>query len=132
FTFYTLAQYRQTLELQPAGYNGEQIVGLGAGPAQFSRNAGTAEERGNQAAAGLFVNDDWRARPNLTLSAGVRYEAQTNLGDPANWAPRVGIAWGLDARANRPAKTVARAGFGTFFDRIPLSVMLNNVRYNGV
>src|SRR6185369_7304126 len=45
FTFYTLAQYRQTLELQQAGFTGEQIVGLGAGPAQFSRNAGTPETR---------------------------------------------------------------------------------------
>ena len=131
FTFYTLAQYRQTLELQQAGYTGEQIVGLGAGPAQFSRNAGTPEARVSQTDAGLFVNDDWRARPNLTLSAGVRYEAQTNLGDLANWAPRVGLAWGLDGRANRPAKTVLRAGFGTFFDRIPLNVTLNSLRYDG-
>ena len=61
----------------------------------------------------------------------MRYEAQTNLGDLANWAPRVGIAWGLDARANRPAKTVLRAGFGTFYDRIPLTVTLNSLRYNG-
>ena len=131
FTFYTLAQYRQTLQLQQAGYTGEQIVGLGAGPAQFSRNAGTPEARVSQTDAGLFVNDDWRARPNLTLSAGVRYEAQSNLGDLANWAPRVGLAWGLDGRANRPAKTVLRAGFGTFFDRIPLNVTLNSLRYNG-
>ena len=131
FTFYTLAQYRQTLELQQAGYTGDQIVGMGAGPAQFSRNAGTPEARVNQTDAGLFVNDDWRARPNLTLSAGVRYEAQTNLGDPANWAPRVGIAWGVDGRTNRPAKTVLRAGFGTFFDRIPLNVTLNSLRFNG-
>ena len=131
FTFYTLAQYRQTLELQQAGYTGEQIVGLGAGPAQFSRNAGTPEMRVRQTDAGLFVNDDWRARPNLTVSAGLRYEAQSNLGDLANWAPRVGLAWGLDGRANRPAKTVLRAGFGTFFDRIPLNVTLNSLRYDG-
>ena len=85
----------------------------------------------SQTDAGLFVTDDWRARPNLTLSFGVRYEAQSNLGGLANWAPRVGIAWGLDARANRPAKTVLRAGFGTFFDRIPLTVTLNSLRYDG-
>ena len=104
FTFYTLAQYRQTLELQQAGYTGEQIVGLGAGPAQFSRNAGTPEARVSQTDAGLFVNDDWRARPNLTFSAGVRYEAQSNLGDLANWAPRVGIAWGLDGTGESAGK----------------------------
>ena len=131
FTFYTLAQYRQTLELQQAGYTGEQIVRLGAGPAQFSRNAGTPEAKVSQTDAGLFVNDDWRVRPNLTFSVGLRYEAQSNLGDLANWAPRLGLAWGLDGRANRPAKTVLRAGFGTFFDRIPLNVTLNSLRYDG-
>ena len=101
FTFYTLAQYRQTLELQQAGYTGEQIVGLGAGPAQFSRNAGTPEARVSQTDAGLFVNDDWRARPNLTLSAGVRYEAQSNLGDLA----KLGAACGTSPGAWMPGRT---------------------------
>ena len=131
FTFYTLAQYQQTLALQQEGYSGAQIAQLGAGPAQFSRSAGTPEARVSQTDAGLFAGDDWRARPNLTLSYGMRYEAQTNVGDRSNWAPRVGLAWGLEAQANRPAKTVLRAGLGTFYDRIPLSVTLNSRRYNG-
>ncbi len=131
FTFYTLAQYQRTLALQQAGYTGAQIAQLGAGPSQFSLNAGTPAARVSQTDAGLFGNDDWRARPNLTLSFGLRYEAQTNRGDLSNWAPRLGIAWGLDGKTNRPAKTVLRAGFGTFYDRIPLAVTLNNLRYNG-
>jgi carboxypeptidase family protein len=131
FTFYTLVQYQQTLALQQAGYSGAQIAQLGAGPAQFSRSAGTPQARVSQTDTGLFAGDDWRALPNLTLSYGMRYEAQTNLGDLSNWAPRAGIAWGLDAKTNRPAKTVLRAGFGTFYDRIPLSVTLNSLRYNG-
>ena len=65
------------------------------------------------------------------MSAGLRYEVQNNLGGLGNWAPRVGIAWGLDGRPNRPAKSVIRAGFGCFYDRIPISVTLNNLRYNG-
>ena len=44
----------------------------------------------------------------------------------------MGLAWGLDGRAKRPAKTVLRAGFGIFYDRIPLTVTLNALRYNGV
>ena len=114
FTFYTLAQYQQTLALEQAGYSGAQIAQLGAGPAQFSRSAGTPMARVSQTEAGVFFGDDWRARPNLTLSYGIRYEAQTNLGDLSNWAPRAAIAWGLDAKANRPAKTVLRAGFAPF------------------
>jgi hypothetical protein len=93
FTFYTLDQYRRTLTLEQAGATGGQIAQSGAGPSQFSLNAGTPAARVNQADAGLFVNDDWRARPNLTVSLGLRYEAQTNLGDLSNWGPRLGIAW---------------------------------------
>jgi hypothetical protein len=114
FTFYTLDQYRN------------------AAPAQFSLNAGTAAARVRQTDAGLFVNDDWRLRPNLTLSYGLRYEAQTNIRDRADWAPRVGIAWGIGSQPNRPAKTVLRAGAGAFYDRLPLTATLNNLRYNGV
>jgi len=124
FTFYTLDQYRNTL------------AQLGAGPSQFSRNAGTPAARVQQTDAGLFVNDDWHVRPNLTLSYGVRYEAQTNMRDRADFAPRIGIAWGLGKRLRdqptRPAKTVLRAGVGTFYDRLPLAATLNNLRYNGV
>jgi len=132
FTFYTLAEYQQTMALQQAGYTGAEIAQLGAAPSQFSLNSGTPTTRVSQADAGLFVNDDWRARPNLTVSLGLRYEVQTNLGDLGDWAPRLGIAWGLDARGNRPAKTVLRAGFGTFYDRVPLTVALNALRYNGI
>ena len=121
FTFYTLAQYRQTLMLQP-----------GAGPSQFSLNTGTPRALVNQVDAGVFVNDDWHPRSNVTVSFGLRYEAQTNLGDAANWAPRVAVAWGLGAHRNRPAKTAVRAGLGSFYDRIPASVTLNARRYNGV
>ena len=122
FTFYTLDQYRS------------------ATPSQFSLNAGTPAARVRQTDAGLFVNDDWHVRANLTLSYGLRYEVQTNMRDRADFAPRIGIAWvpgkhpgkPLGSQSNRPAKTVLRAGFGTFYDRLPLNVTLNNLRYNGV
>ena len=121
YIFYSLDQYRATLLHQP-----------GAAPSQFTRNAGTPEALVRQTDAGLFFADDWRVRPNLTLSLGLRYEVQSNLGGRGDWAPRAAIAWGLDARASQPARTVLRAGFGTFFDRIPLSVTLNSLRYDGV
>ena len=46
-----------------------------------------------QTDTGLFLQDDWRIRPRLTLTAGLRYEVQTNIGDRRNFAPRIGIAW---------------------------------------
>jgi hypothetical protein len=120
YTFLTLAQYEKTLELQP-----------GAGPYQFSLNSGTPTIGVSQTDAGLFLNDDWRVRPNLTLSAGLRYEAQDNFGDHLNFAPRLGIAWGIGGRGNRAPKTVLRAGAGIFYDRLPLTLTLNSLRYNG-
>ncbi len=43
--------------------------------------------------AGIFAADDWRLRPNLTLSLGLRYEVQTNIHDWRDIAPRVALAW---------------------------------------
>ncbi len=131
FTFFTLAGYQQTLALERAGYTNAQIAARGFGPSQFSLNAGTPTTDVNQTDVGLFANDDWRLRPNLTLSLGLRYETQTNIGDRSDWAPRIGIAWGLGGGTNRAAKTVLRAGFGTFYDRVPDTVTLNALRYNG-
>jgi hypothetical protein len=81
---------------------------------------------------GLYFNDDWRVRPNLTLSLGLRYENQTNIGDNGNFAPRFGFAWGMDGHGNTPAKTILRGGFGIFYSRIPLNSTLNSELYNGI
>jgi hypothetical protein len=101
-------------------------------PTQFSITSGTPALSANQMDAGLFVGDDWRVRPNITLSLGLRYEVQTNLNDWTNIAPRVGIAWAPGAKSgkSRP-KTVIRAGFGSFYDRFALANTLSALRYNG-
>jgi len=127
-----LERYRRTLLFQRAGMTGEQIRILGGGASQFSLSAGIPSTSVSQFDAGLFVNDDWRARPNLTLSSGVRYEVQTNISDHAAFAPRIGIAWGVDGKPNRPARTILRAGAGLFFDRISENVTLAALRFNGV
>jgi hypothetical protein len=81
---------------------------------------------------GLFVSDEWRLRTNLTLNAGVRYDLQflTSLvhTDTNNVSPRVGIAW--DPWAD--GKTVVRASYGLFFDRLPLRAVSNAIQRDGV
>jgi hypothetical protein len=129
FTFFTLELYRRTRILEAAGYSGEQIAAMGAGPSQFSLNAGTPDSTVSQSDAGLFVNNDWRPRANVTVSLGVRYEAQTNLGGRRDWAPRAGIAWGLGGRS---PKTIVRAGAGTFYERLAPALRLDALRYDGV
>jgi hypothetical protein len=131
YTFLTLADYQKTLELEQTGLSAAQIRQLGFGPWQFSLNSGIPTTRVSQADAALFFSDDWRIRPNLTVSGGLRYETQTNYGDLSNFAPRVGLAWGIDGRGGRPARTVLRTGAGIFYDRLPLTLALNSLRYNG-
>ena len=127
-----LEVYQRTLLFQKAGYTDSQIRALGGGAAQFSISGGVPTTSVNQFDIGLFVNDDWRLRPNFTLSYGLRWEDQTNLSDHTNFSPRIGIAWGIDSKGGKPGKTVLRAGFGIFFDRLADSVTLNALRFNGV
>lgn len=124
-----LERYRRTLLFQSLGYDAATIRSLGGGASQLSLSAGLALSRVNQFDAGLFFNDDWKVRQNFTLSYGLRWETQTNIRDYKNFAPRVGIAWGLGR--NGSTKTVLRAGFGIFYDRVSNSVTLNADRYNG-
>jgi outer membrane receptor protein involved in Fe transport len=90
----SIERYRRTLLGLPAA--------LGGGASQFSINAGTPATSVNRYDAALFVGDDWRLRPNLTLNLGVRYENQTNIHDPRDLAPRIGLAWAPGSRANNP------------------------------
>src|ERR1035441_1508465 len=113
-----LEVYRRTLIFQKAGMTDAQIRLLGGGASQFSLSAGTPTTSVRQFDAGLYVNDDWRARSNLTFSYGLRYETQNNISDHGDLSPRISLAWGLDAKGSTAAKTVLRAGFGTFFDRV--------------
>ncbi len=121
FTFTSLAQYQSVLAGVP-----------GATPAQFSIAGGNPEAHVSQTDFGLFFQDDWRVRPNLTLSLGLRYENQTNIDSNLNFAPRVSFAWSPGAGGASRPKTVVRGGFGIFYDRFAESLTLQANRFNGV
>jgi hypothetical protein len=127
-----LERYRRTLLGQQLGLSAAAIQALGGGASQFSLNAGTALASVSQLDAGIFFNDDWRIKPTVTLSYGLRYEAQTNIHDWTNLSPRIGLAWALDGGKGRQAKTVLRAGYGTFFDRLNENATLQELRFNGL
>lgn len=79
---------------------------------------------------GFFGQDEWRVRSNFTINAGLRYDLQflhspINT-DTNNIAPRVGFAYAPGDR-----KTVIRASFGFYYDRIPLRATSNALQRDG-
>ena len=129
----SIESYRRTLYFQQSGLSAPLIRQLGGGASQFSINAGTAGISGSQLDLGVFGGDDWKIRPNLTLSLGLRYETQSNIHGWTDFAPRVGVAWAPGATAGRSRpKSVIRAGFGMFYDRFGLGSVLATERYDGV
>ncbi len=65
----------------------------------------------------FFGQDHWSISSRLAADLGVRTESQ-QISESFRVAPRAGLAWLPFANA----KTVVRAGFGLFFDRVPLNV----------
>ncbi len=129
----SIERYRRTLLFQQQGLAANAIRALGGGATQFQIAGGNPEASVSQFDFGAFVQDDWRVRPDFTLSLGLRYETQSNISSSLNLAPRIAFAWSPGASANqRQAQTVIRGGFGIFYDRIGESLTLNANRFNGI
>jgi hypothetical protein len=92
----------------------------------------------------LFLQDDWRVNPRLTLNLGLRYEYQKNpqpinvnpavprtanrVDDRNNFGPRIGFAF--DATGD--GKTALRGGWGLYYGRVINSTVYNALINTGV
>ncbi len=134
----SLERYRRTLLFQ----GNPNMRELGGGVTQFSIAGGNPEASVSQTEMGVFFQDEWRIRPNLTVTMGMRYENQTNISSNYNFAPRLFFAWapgGTNVGGNPGAppsssspKMVIRGGMGVFYDRFGESATLLETRFNGV
>jgi carboxypeptidase family protein len=96
-------------------------------PRSFTQRTGDPNINYWNLQAGVYVQDDIRIRKNLTVSPGVRYEAQTHLSDLNNVGPRIGVTWS----PGKAGKMTLRGSAGIFYDWLSSNIYEQTVRVDG-
>jgi hypothetical protein len=123
--------YQITEEGIASGLSFAAIQAKGGGASYYTQTTGIPSSSVTVIDGSLYALDDWKVRPNVTISYGLRFETQNNFNDKSDFAPRVGVAWGIGGSAKKPPKMVLRAGFGIFYDRFLYNLVLEQERFNG-
>ncbi|HWE84539.1 MAG TPA: TonB-dependent receptor [Terracidiphilus sp.] len=124
---FRFANYNDYLNMEnglAAGQSYNSLFAKGYAPIEGSYTTGPESAVANTYDAALFAEDDWKVNPRFTFSGGLRWEAQNHIADHNDWAPRISMAYALDGGKGKPSKTVLRAGFGIFYDRLPVNDLL--------
>jgi len=126
----------QATDSSTSGFNGTFVFPgfsayTSAAPSQLTVTTGSPLAKVTYFDAEPYVQDDWRVKPNITLSLGLRFEAQNDIQDHNDWAPRLGFAWGVGGRNSAP-KFVLRGGSGIFYDRFQVTPLLQAQHLNGI
>jgi hypothetical protein len=109
-------------------YTFESLDAFEAGrPRSYTRRIGDPHIAYTNVEGGLYIQDDIRLRKNLTMTPGVRYEAQTHLHDYDNFGPRFGVTWAPFASGH----TTLRASVGIFYDWLSTGIYEQTLRVDG-
>jgi hypothetical protein len=71
----------------------------GGQPTEFSNAAGNPALNMTQYRLALFLQDDWKLRPNLHFAWGLRYYTQNKPMVHNNFNPRFGLSWSPDKKS---------------------------------
>jgi len=115
-------------------------------PSAYSQFTGTGQVSSTIEELSFFVQDEWRVRPNLTISPGFRWDGQFNPSyqaptlpqfrapgattipnDLTQFQPRLALAW--DATGD--GRTVVRAGSGLYSVPTLMSTFVQSMLFNG-
>ena len=111
---------------------------------------GNTDRQTDQNSHAFYIQDTWRAAPNLTVNLGLRwdlfgvihedqdrfsvYRPSTGLvmapdlytSDKNNFSPRISAAWDLGGKG----KTVIRAGIGVYYDLFAQDFFIGQIPFN--
>jgi hypothetical protein len=123
--------------LSTANYNGQFLFQNlssynAATPEFFTLTTGTPSAAVVTGDAGVYIEDEWRARKNVTVDYGFRFESQSGIPDHFDPAPRVGGSWAITRKGKTLPLVVLRGGAGMFYDRFAPTDLLTAARENGV
>jgi hypothetical protein len=96
-------------------------------PRSYTQRIGDPNLKYQNFQGAMYFQDDARVRRNLTLSAGVRYEAQTHVHDRDNIMPRFGVTWAPFASG----RTTLRSSWGIFYDWLQTNTYEQTLRVDG-
>ena len=96
-------------------------------PRSYTRRIGDPSLGYWNVQGGFYIQDDIKIRKNLTLTGGVRYEAQTHVPDKLNFAPRVGFTWA----PFKNGKTTLRGSWGMFYDWLSTGTYQQTLQIDG-
>ncbi|MGH9585042.1 MAG: TonB-dependent receptor [Bryobacteraceae bacterium] len=80
----------------------------------YTQSYGNANYTVDDVLWALFLQDDYRVRPDFTVNLGLRYERQTFADSDKDFAPRIGFAYNWRGEG----KTALRGGFGIYYSQI--------------